>query len=95
MAEQHKGLQQIYEHYHVRRLMLFGSVVRGEDTPESDLDLLVEFQDGAKVGFFDLAEMEIELAQLYGRRVDLRTPLELSRYLRDEVIRTAGTVFVS
>lgn len=74
----------------IRRLSLFGSVLRGTDRPESDVDLLVEFEPGALPGLLGLAAIEAELSDLLGgRRVDLRTAQELSRYLRDEVIRTA------
>ena len=59
-------------------------------------ELLVEFVDGAKTSLFDMAQIEIELSELLGgRRVDLRTAAELSRYFRDEVVRTAKVQYVS
>jgi len=73
----------------IRKLALFGSVLTDRFRPESDVDVLVEFNDGARVGLFDLARMEIELTEKLGRKVDLRTPKELSRYFRDEVVRNA------
>jgi uncharacterized protein len=73
----------------IRRLSLFGSVLHGDDRPDSDLDLLVEFEPGARVGLIGLASMQIELSDLPGRRVDLRTPEELSRYFRDRVLTEA------
>ena len=75
---------------HIRRLSLFGSALRGETAPESDVDFLVEFQPGENPGYFGLARMERELSEILGgRKVDLRTPQELSRYFRDEVLASA------
>lgn len=74
---------------HIRKLALFGSVLTDRFRPESDIDMLVEFDDRARVGLFDLARMEIELTEKLGRKVDLRTPKDLSRYFRDEVVRGA------
>ena len=73
----------------IRRLSLFGSVLKGTDHPESDVDLLVEFEPGATPGLLALAGMEAELSLVLGRPVDLRTPRDLSRYFRDDVLRTA------
>src|SRR5438132_4020869 len=74
----------------IRRLSLFGSVLKGTDRPDSDIDLLVEFAPEAKPSYLDLAQIEEELSCLLaGRRVDLRTAPELSRYFRDEVLREA------
>ncbi len=77
--------------HHVRRLALFGSRLKGTAGPESDIDLLVEFEPGHQPGLPGLAGMEAERSALLGgRTVDLRTPAELSRSVRDEVLRTAG-----
>jgi uncharacterized protein len=74
----------------IRRLSLFGSVLKGTERPDSDIDLLVEFEPGAKPTYFKLAEIEAELSTLLaGRRVDLRTAEELSRYFRPDVLREA------
>jgi predicted nucleotidyltransferase len=73
----------------VRRLALFGSVLRDDFRADSDVDVLVEFEPEQRVGYLRLARMELELSGLLGRKVDLRTPAELSRYFRDEVLRTA------
>jgi len=60
----------------------------------SDIDVLVEFRPGERVGFFRLADIEEELSRLLGgRKVDLRTPMDLSRYFRNEVVRDALTVY--
>jgi hypothetical protein len=76
--------------HHIRRLSLFGSTLKGTARPDSDVDLLVEFEPDATPSLFDLANIEQELSALLGgRRVDLRTPEDLSRYFRDEVVREA------
>lgn len=76
--------------HHIQRLSLFGSQLEGGAGPESDIDLLVEFEPGKEPGFLGLAEMERELSTLLGGpTVDLRTPNDLSRYFRDEVIRSS------
>ncbi|MGE3541590.1 MAG: nucleotidyltransferase family protein [Candidatus Tectimicrobiota bacterium] len=78
------------ERHHIRRLALFGSHLKGTARPDSDIDLLVEFEPGQAPGLLALASMELELSALLGgRRVDLRTAEDLSRYFRDEVVRTA------
>jgi predicted nucleotidyltransferase len=74
---------------HIIKMSLFGSVLRDELNPESDIDILVEFDKGHMPGLMDLAGMEIELGEMVGRKVDLRTPAELSRYFRDDVLEEA------
>lgn len=76
--------------HRIRRLSLFGSVLKGTATPGSDVDFLVEFETGQEPGLFAIADMEAELSGLLGgRSVDLRTAQDLSRYFRDDVVRTA------
>jgi predicted nucleotidyltransferase len=77
----------------VRTLRLFGSFLHGDARPDSDVDLLVEFEPGQRVGLFDLARMELDLSDLVGRKVDLRTPNELSRYFRGEVLEEARGLY--
>ena len=72
---------------HIRKLALFGSVLREDFRPDSDVDILVEFESGHAVGMLRMAELELELTRLLKRKVDLRTPAELSRYFREEVMR--------
>ncbi len=79
----------------IRKLSLFGSVLRDDFGPESDVDVLVEFEPGAVVGYFELAEMESDLSELLGRKADVRTPAELSRYFRQEVLAAAEPQYVS
>lgn len=78
---------------HVARLSLFGSVLREDFGPQSDVDVLVEFEEGHTPGMIGLARMESELSTLFGRKVDLRTPQDLSRYFRDEVVRSAAVQY--
>ena len=75
--------------HHVRRLSLFGSVLREDFRPESDVDVLVEFEPAGVPDFFELVGMKEELASIFGRRVDLKTPNSLSPYFRDRVLAEA------
>jgi predicted nucleotidyltransferase len=77
----------------IRRLSLFGSVLRDDFGPDSDVDALVEFEPDARISLFSMAAMEIELTGLIGHKVDLRTPEELSRYFRQRVIETAERLY--
>ena len=75
---------------HVRKLSFFGSVLREDFGPDSDVDVIVEFEAGRTPGFLGLARLQRELSGiLRGRQVDLRTPGELSRYFRDKVLASA------
>lgn len=78
--------------HHIRRLALYGSVLRDDFTPHSDVDVLVEFEPGKTPGlaFFG---MQDELSELLRRKVDLNTPAFLSRYFRDQVLREAKVVY--
>jgi uncharacterized protein len=73
--------------HHVKKLSLFGSILREDFRPESDVDILVEFESGHEVGMFTMAALEIELSGLVGRKVDLRTPAEISRHFRADVVK--------
>jgi predicted nucleotidyltransferase len=77
----------------IRRLSFFGSVLTERFRPDSDIDILVEFEPGKTPSLFDIAGMELELTEMMGRRVDLRTPQELSRYFRDEVVAGAAVQY--
>ena len=74
---------------HIAWLALFGSVLREDYAPESDVDVLVEFKGDAVITLLDMARMETELTEIIGRKFDLRTPQELSRYFRDQVLASA------
>jgi len=84
-----KQLAQFCEAYHIRRLSLYGSVLRDDFMPDSDIDILIEFELGFKTGLLKMAHMENELSNMLGRKVDLRTPGDLSRYFRQEVLERA------
>ncbi len=75
--------------HHITTMSLFGSALRDELKPDSDIDLLVEFDQNHIPGLLDLAGMEIEMSEMIGRKVDLRTSAELSRYFRDDVLKNA------
>ena len=73
----------------IKRLAVFGSALRSDFGPESDIDLLVEFEPGRTPGLLGIAGMELDLGRMLGRKVDLRTPGDLSRYFRQQVIDEA------
>ncbi len=79
--------------HHIRRLALFGSVLRADFGPDSDVDILVEFEEGCEPGF-GFFRIQDELCELLGRKVELHTPNFLSRYFRDEVLKTAEVQYV-
>ena len=80
--------------HHVRYLALYGSVLRSDFGPDSDVDVLVEFEPGHCVGLITFAGMENELSDLVGRKVDLTTPAGLSPYFRDDVLLEAEPQYV-
>jgi len=79
--------------HHIRKLALFGSVLLADFRPDSDVDVLVEFEPDVSTGFIRLAGMELELSEILKRKVDLRTPAELSRYFRQQVLDTAAVQY--
>jgi predicted nucleotidyltransferase len=93
VAFDREKLAEFCRHNHIRKLSLFGSVLTDRFSPDSDVDVLVEFEPRNGPGYFGLAGMEIELSEMLGRKVDLRTPQELSRYFREEVVAGADVQF--
>jgi hypothetical protein len=85
-------IQQFCQRYSIRKLSLFGSVLRDDFTRESDVDVLVEFEPGKTPGLA-IITMEDELSNLINRQVDLRTAADLSRYFRDRVLAEAMVVY--
>ncbi len=82
--------------HHIRKLSVFGSALREDFGPDSDVDMLVEFEPGRTPGFFRLFQMEEELATLLGgRRAEMSTPNSLSRYFRDEVQAEAQVLYAA
>lgn len=81
--------------HHIQRLAFFGSILREDFRPDSDVDVLVEFEPGHVPGLIRLAGMELELSEMLGgRRVDMNTPHSLSRYFRQQVQREAQLQYV-
>ena len=84
------GLAEFCRRYFIRRLSLYGSVLRDDFGPDSDVDVLVEFEPGHVPGLLGMSRLARELSGFVGdREVDLRTPEDLSRYFRDEVVARA------
>lgn len=77
----------------IRRLSVFGSAVRNELTPESDVDLLVEYIPDAPVGLFAMSGHRLDLIEIVGRDVDLATPNSLSPYIRQAVLDSAELLY--
>jgi predicted nucleotidyltransferase len=90
----HEALAGFCRHHGIRRLAFFGSVLRDDFGPASDVDVLVEFLPGRTPGLVFFA-MQEELSQILGRKVDLNTPGFLSRYFRDEVLAEAEDLYVA
>jgi predicted nucleotidyltransferase len=89
------ALAALCRRHHIRRLSLFGSILKGTERPDSDIDLLVEFIPGREPGLIGLAAIELELSSLSGRRIDLRTPEDLSEHFRRDVVRAAEVQYAA
>jgi hypothetical protein len=89
----HKELAEFCRRHHIRKLAFFGSVLRDDFTPESDIDVLVEFEPGHTPGLTFFA-MQDELSQIMGHKVDLNTPGFISRYFREQVMGEALVQYV-
>jgi hypothetical protein len=81
------------QRHHIRRLALFGSVLGDDFGPDSDVDVLVEFEPEARIGYFDLAEIQFGLVDLFGRPVDVGTPDMLSPYIKSGVLQSAQVIY--
>lgn len=81
--------------HHLTKLALFGSVLTDRFGPESDVDVLFEYDPEYVPSLFDVVGMEAELSEILGRRADMRTPGDLSRFFRDEVVRTAQVQYAA
>ena len=88
-------LAEFCRRHHIRRLSFFGSVLGESFRPDSDVDVLVEFEPGHVPGLLTLAGLEIELSGLLGRKADVRTAEDLSRYFRDEVVAKAQLMYAA
>lgn len=90
-----KAITEFCRKHHIRWLSLFGSVLRSDFRAESDIDVLVEFELGHTPGLFGIVRMERELSELLGRKVDLRTPEDLSQYFRQSVLSEAEVYYAN
>ena len=90
-----RELTEFCRRHSVKKLSLFGSALRDELGPDSDIDILVEFDPAVAHGLMKIAGMEIELGDIIGRRVDLRTPAELSRFFREDVLAQARVEYAA
>lgn len=88
-------LADVCRRHGVARLSLFGSVLRSDFTPKSDVDVLVEFVPGTHRGFFGFQDLEDELSRAFGRKVDLNTPRSLSVYFVERVRHEARPLYVA
>ena len=91
----HEAVAEFCRQRGIRRLAFFGSVLRDDFRPDSDVDVLVEFEPDRVPGLFAMVDYEMDLSKLLGRQVDLRTPDGLSRYFREEVLAEALDEYVA
>lgn len=87
-------IKQFCRKHGIRRLALFGSILRDDFRPDSDIDVLIEFNPGVHVGLAFI-RLQDELSDILGHRVDLNTPAGISKYFRDEVLRESEEVYVA
>lgn len=86
-------LETVCEAFHIQRLMLFGSVLRADFGPDSDIDMLVEFKADTRTGLFELSALKRALEDIFERSIDLGTPSGLSKYIRDGVLESAQVIY--
>ena len=91
----HKKIAEFCQRHHIRRLALFGSALRDDFTPDSDVDVLVEFEPETRVGMIRLAGIELELSGILDRKVDMHTPGFISKYFRVQVLAEAEDQYVA
>lgn len=95
-AQNHQAIEQFCRIHHVKKLALFGSVLGKRFGSLSDVDILVEFIPGHEPSYFKLITLEEKLSPMFGnRKIDLRTPAELSRYFRDQILTQAKTLYAA
>ena len=97
IAVDRERIAEFCRRHHIRRLSFFGSVLRDDFGPDSDVDVLVEFEPGQEPGLIRLAGMEFELADILGteREVELRTPEDLSQYFVKDVVAQAELLYAA
>jgi predicted nucleotidyltransferase len=96
LEHQREAVRDLCRRHRIRKLLLFGSQLKGTARPDSDIDLLVEFEPDAAPSLLTMARIEIDLSALFGgRRVDVRTAEDLSRHFRDAIVRDAQVQYVA
>ncbi len=90
-----KKIAEFCQRHHIKRLALFGSALRDDFKPDSDVDILVEFEPGTRIGMIRLAGIELELSEILGRKVDMHTPGFISKYFRNQVLTEAEDQYVA
>jgi predicted nucleotidyltransferase len=91
----HNVIADFCRRHHIRRFAFFGSVLRDDFRPDSDIDVLVEFESGHIPGLIRLMGMQLEFSDLIGREADFRAPGDLSRHFRDRVLAEAEVVYAA
>lgn len=91
----YEALAEFCRENHISSLAVFGSAARGELTPESDIDLLVEFDSKAEISLFTLVELQARLSEMLGRPVDLGMPVTLKAPIREQVLQSAITIYAN
>jgi hypothetical protein len=89
------ALADLCQRHRIRRLSLFGSILRDDFSGTSDIDVLVEFEEGTRVTFFSLSRVEDDMSRLFGRRADVHVARSLSPYLRERVLAQARELYVA
>ena len=92
---EHERVAELCRRNPIRRLAFFGSVLRKDFGPESDIDVLVELAPDAGIGLFEFVDLQRELGELLGRDVDLHTPASLSHFFRDGVVASAEVAYAA
>jgi len=90
-----RAIEEFCRKHHIQRLSLFGSAVRGDFGPESDIDVLVEFQADARVGFLQLSRMQRELADILHRPVDLVPRAGLKPVIREQIVKEEVVIYAA
>jgi uncharacterized protein len=89
----HDQLAEFCRRHNIRKMSYFGSLLRDDFREDSDIDILVEFDADSPVTLLDMGGMQVELSELFGRFVDLKTPGFLSRYFRQKVLDSAVVAY--
>ena len=86
-------IRAVCERHHVRKLALFGSVLLADFRPDSDVDVLVEYEPGTHISLFDMVDLEPDLESIFNYKIDLGMPSTLSKYIRHDVLKSSQVVY--